>query len=48
MFFAAVFVLGSKDGLELIEAVGGAEAVIICSDGEIILSSGADKYSFTR
>ena len=44
----AVFVLGSKDGLELIEAVGGAEAVIICSDGEIILSSGADKYSFTR
>lgn len=35
------FMLGTEDGLELIESTGGAEAVFIAEDGTVTTSSGA-------
>ena len=44
-----VFIMGSEKGLELMNQVDGAEAIIVKTDGEILLSDGADHYyNFTQ
>ena len=40
----AVFVLGTEDGLFLVESLQGVEAVLITRDRGVILSSGAEDY----
>ena len=40
----AVFVLGKKRGMELIERLKDVEGIIIDSDGKVIYSSGINKY----
>lgn len=41
----AVFVLGAEKGMALIESIDGAEAVFIDANGNITLSSGAEKIT---
>ena len=40
----AVFVLGTEDGLFLVESLQGTEAILITRDRKVILSSGAEAY----
>ena len=40
----AVFVLGTEDGLFLVESLQGTEAILITRDRKVILSSGAEDY----
>ena len=40
----SVFVLGEKDGLEMIEELDGVECLMITNDKRIVRSSGFDKY----
>lgn len=43
-----VFIMGSENGLELINGMDGAEAIIVKTSGEILLSAHADDYDFTQ
>ncbi|WP_292461590.1 FAD:protein FMN transferase [Methanolobus sp.] len=43
-FATALFVLGEKDGMEMIEKLEGVECLIITEDREIIRSSGFSQY----
>ena len=40
----SVFVLGEKDGLEMIEKLDGVECLLITNDKRIVKSSGFHKY----
>ena len=42
-----VFVMGSEKGLELVNSIDGAEAVIVRTNGEVILSDNVGNYNFT-
>ncbi|WP_370573958.1 FAD:protein FMN transferase, partial [Methanomethylovorans sp.] len=43
----SVFVLGEKDGLEMIEKLDGTECLLITNDKRIVRSSGFHKYEIT-
>ncbi|MDP2217365.1 MAG: FAD:protein FMN transferase [Methanolobus sp.] len=43
-FATALFVMGEKDGMEMIEGLEGVECLIITEDRRIILSSGFSQY----
>jgi thiamine biosynthesis lipoprotein len=43
----SVFVLGEKDGLEMIEKLDGTECLLITNDKRIVRSSGFSKYEIT-
>lgn len=44
----AVFVMGTEDGMELVESLNGIEAVLVTDTGEILTSSGMEKYNFKQ
>ena len=46
-FSTSCFVLGLDKGLELIENTKDVEAAFILENGEIVTSSGIEKYNFT-
>jgi Membrane-associated lipoprotein involved in thiamine biosynthesis len=42
----SIFVMGAREGIELIDSIEGVEALVIEEDGTIYRSAGIGRYEF--